>query len=134
MLSLFQLHTYLHFNKGIPSLAYTLSVSRAATQRDLEEQSECVCCPEAVLRVLTTMLHFQILKSPAFLVLLFSGYLSLMGTYVAFTYVGECAVSAGLGNKFGVRLLSVIGIANTLGRATCGVVTFSIYIYIFSFI
>lgn len=105
------------------SLAYTLSVTRAPTQRDLNQQTKCVCCPEAVLRVLATMLNFQMLKSPTFIILLLSGYLSLMGTYVVFIYLPRYAISRGIDNRSSALLLSVIGVSNTVGRAVCGLVS-----------
>ncbi|KAH1022672.1 hypothetical protein HUJ04_012042 [Dendroctonus ponderosae] len=118
---------------GLPSLAYTLSVSRAATQRDMEQQHQCVCCPEAVLRVLTTMLHFQMLKSPAFMLLLVSGYLSLMGILIVFTYAAQFAMRKGLDPNSAKLVLSIIGISNTLGRAACGAMLYVIACALFGF-
>ncbi|XP_066250782.1 monocarboxylate transporter 2-like [Euwallacea similis] len=122
--SVYRLAEYLNFNsassKGLPSLAYTLSVSRAPTQRDLEQQTQCVCCPEAFLRVFSTMLNIQVLKSPTFIILLFSGYLSLMSTYIIFVYMAPYAQSSGVDEKSSSLLLSAMGMANTLGRAVCG--------------
>lgn len=107
----------------VPSLAYTLSVSRAATQRDLLQEHQCVCCPEAVVRVLATMLKFQMLKSPSFLILLISGYLSLMAMYIVFTYLPTYMTTKGIDAQFSMMILSVIGLSNTVGRAACGFVS-----------
>ncbi|CAG9765196.1 unnamed protein product [Ceutorhynchus assimilis] len=110
-------------SRGYPSLAYTLSVTRAATQRDLQQQGRCVICPDAVIRVLVTMLDFHMLKSPAFVLLLVSGYLSLMGTYLVFTYIPSYGREKGLDPQFNGILISVIGIPNTVGRAACGIMS-----------
>ncbi|KAL1491784.1 hypothetical protein ABEB36_012329 [Hypothenemus hampei] len=110
-------------NKGLPSLAYTVSVSRAATQKDLAQQTQCVCCPEAYLRVFATMLNIQMLKSPSFVVLLISGYLSLMTTYIVFAYISISAVQVGISQDFSKMLFSIIGVSNTIGRAVCGCIS-----------
>ncbi|XP_050296630.1 uncharacterized protein LOC126736356 isoform X2 [Anthonomus grandis grandis] len=105
------------------SIAYTLSVSRAATQRDLNETYKCICCPEASLRVLVTMLHLEMLKSPTFVMICTSGYFSLMITYITFTYITLFAEQQGIEPEYGIMLLSVIGISNAVGRAVCGIVS-----------
>ncbi|XP_076251557.1 uncharacterized protein LOC143190870 [Rhynchophorus ferrugineus] len=108
---------------ALPSLAYTLSVSRAPTQRDLLQENRCVCCPEAFLRTLATLLDFRMLKSPTLVLLLISGFLSLIGTYTCFIYVQQRALEIGIDDNIAIMLLSIIGIANTIGRITCGIIS-----------
>lgn len=69
------------------------------------------------------MLHFQMLKSPTFLLLLISGYLSLAATFVVFYYGALFGERKGLSPKMAMLLLSIIGISNTIGRAACGAVS-----------
>lgn len=107
------------------SVAYHLSVMHLPTKNDIDEEKERVCklCPEAVKRTLATMLDISLLKSPSFLILAFSGLLTMMGFYVPFLYVAERAIYNQMDQKTAVFLVSVIGIANTVGRIVCGVLS-----------
>ncbi|XP_060517020.1 monocarboxylate transporter 4-like [Cylas formicarius] len=107
-----------------PSLMYTLSVTRAATQRDLWQERQCLLCPEAFLRTLATMLNFQMLKSPPFLIVVLSGFLSLQGMYIPFIYIAERGAELQIEKSKCYMLLSVIGISNIIGRISCGTVSF----------
>lgn len=66
-----------------------MSVTRLPTKKDLAEESSqsCNLCPEAVRRTLYTMLDMSLLRSPTFLVLALSGFFTMMGFYVPFTYL-----------------------------------------------
>ncbi|XP_030754039.1 monocarboxylate transporter 3-like isoform X2 [Sitophilus oryzae] len=109
--------------QNLPSLAYTLSVSRLATRSDMAQQNRCLWCPDAVLRTLATLLNYEMLKSPAFLILMVSGSLTLMGIYGCLIYAQGRGVEIGIEQGTAAMLLSVIGIANTVGRIACGVVS-----------
>ena len=73
----------------VSALDYTMSVTRLPTKKDLAEESSTSCnlCPEAVRRTLYTMLDMSLLRSPTFLVLALSGFFTMMGFYVPFTYL-----------------------------------------------
>lgn len=99
-----------------------MSVSRVATQKDVAEQHDiCKCCPEAVKRTLATMLDFSLLKSPAFLLLAISGFLTLLGMYIPFIYMIERASEMGIRKDDSFFLLSVLGITNAIGRIISGI-------------
>ncbi|XP_059224981.1 uncharacterized protein LOC106089402 [Stomoxys calcitrans] len=107
------------------SLAYHMSVTRLPTkQEQLEErESGCHLCPEAVRRTLATMLDVSLLKSPAFMLLAFSGFLTMMGFFVPFTFLKPRAMSAGMEESSAVQVVSAIGYFNTIARIFCGSIT-----------
>lgn len=104
------------------SLAYHMSVTRLPTkQEELEARSKgCHLCPEAVRRTLSTMLDVSLLKSPSFMLLAFSGFLTMMGFFVPFAYLVPRAVDANMEKSSAELLISGIGIINTIARILCG--------------
>lgn len=107
------------------SLAYNLSVTNVPNKKDIEEARgrSCNVCPESFKRVIGTMLDLSLLKSPSFLILAISGFFTMMGFYVPYMYLTDRAVTSGLDTTTAVWLISAIGIANTIGRVVCGVVS-----------
>lgn len=107
------------------SVAYNLSVTRIPTRNDIEEETsnECKVCSEAFKRTLVTMLDFKLLKSPSFLLLAIGGAFTMMGFYIPFMYLGGRAIASGINNATAVWLVSAVGIANTVGRVLCGVLS-----------
>lgn len=107
------------------SLAYHMSVTRLPTkQEELEEQEKgCHLCPEAVRRTLSTMLDTSLLKSPSFMLLAFSGFLTMMGFFVPFAFLAPRAELAGMDSGAALAVISGIGLINTIGRVVCGSIT-----------
>lgn len=107
------------------SVAYNLSVTRLPTRNDIREEKEkkCRICPEAVRRTLATMLDFSLLKSPSFLLLAIGGAFTMMGFYIPFMYLSHRATFNGIDPGTAIWLVSAIGIANTVGRVLCGVLS-----------
>lgn len=107
------------------SLAYHMSVTRLPTkQEELESRSKgCHLCPEAVRRTLSTMLDVSLLKSPSFMLLAFSGFLTMMGFFVPFTFLVPRAVLNKMDKKSAMAVVSGIGIVNTIARIICGCIT-----------
>jgi hypothetical protein len=66
-----------------------MSVTRLPTKNDVLEEvhQEYRLLPEAVRRTVTTMLDVSLLRSPTFLLLALSGFITMMGFYVPFMYV-----------------------------------------------
>ncbi|XP_076251310.1 monocarboxylate transporter 5-like [Rhynchophorus ferrugineus] len=106
------------------SVQYNLSVTRVPTKNDILEEKthSCKLCPEAVKRALGTMLDFSLLKSPSFLILAVGGFFTMMGFYVPFMYLVDRA-SGSMPKQTAVLLVSSIGIANTIGRVLCGLLS-----------
>ncbi|CAH1972938.1 unnamed protein product [Acanthoscelides obtectus] len=105
------------------SLNYTLSVSRVVTQRELQQARRCVCCPEAVLRVLSTMLDLKLMKQLSFALLVLSGFFTMVGLYSPFVFIGQRGEELGFTANWNTLLLTIMGISNTVGRIICGVVS-----------
>uniref|UniRef100_A0A1B0GL20 Major facilitator superfamily (MFS) profile domain-containing protein n=2 Tax=Lutzomyia longipalpis TaxID=7200 RepID=A0A1B0GL20_LUTLO len=107
------------------SLGYHMSVTRLPTQQDKREEKEksCKLCPEMVKRTLATMLDISLLKSPTFILLALSGFLTMMGFFIPFMYLVARAVARGMEKQTAVFVLSSIGIANTIARIGCGLIS-----------
>lgn len=103
------------------SIGYHMSVTRLPTRADVEEQTSCKLCPEAVRRTLATMLDMNLMRSPSFLLLAFSGFFTMMGFFVPFLYIGQRGKAGGMSESDTKWLLSVIGICNMLTRIICGI-------------
>ncbi|XP_057652584.1 uncharacterized protein LOC130891706 isoform X1 [Diorhabda carinulata] len=123
-----QSHTNVNLKTGSAQLpkniSYHLSVSRVITQKDIEEEKQCVCCPEAVLRVIATMLDLNLLKSVSFDILTFSSFLTMIGLYAPFVFIVERGEELELEDGWPTKLLSFMGLANCLGRVACGLLSF----------
>ncbi|KAF7997492.1 hypothetical protein HCN44_006063 [Aphidius gifuensis] len=111
-----------HYKSQMSSVGYHMSVTRLPTAHDVEEEKSgnCYICPESVTRILTTMLDLSLLKSPSFLILAISGGLTMLGFYTPFMYLPGRAKDMGVDDSYGTLMVSVIGIANTIGRIVCG--------------
>ena len=92
-----------------------MSVTRLPSKKDVMEEvnQECRLCPEAVGRTVSTMLDMSLLRSPSFLLLAVSGFITMMGFYVPFMYVtGECRIHGSnkpaVGPTFTLHLLLLL--------------------------
>lgn len=103
-----------------------MSVTRVMTQRDFnEEYIPCVCCPHSVRRTLATMFDFSIIRTPSFVLLVISGFMSTLGIYIPYLYVVDAARLEGdMHPHTAVLLMTVLGIANATGRLACGLLSF----------
>jgi hypothetical protein len=106
------------------SLGYHMSVTHIPTRNDIEEEVEsegkCKICPEAVSRVLSTMLDVSLLKNYSFILLSLSGFFTMMGFFVPFIYISDRAKLAKIDPETAVLFLSAIGVFNTVARIVCG--------------
>ncbi|XP_059622307.1 monocarboxylate transporter 3 [Phlebotomus argentipes] len=107
------------------SLGYHMSVTRLPTQQDVREEKEpsCRLCPQVVTRTLATMLDISLLKSPTFMLLALSGFLTMMGFFIPFMYLVARAVAQGMDKQVAVFVVSSIGISNTVARIGCGLIS-----------
>lgn len=108
------------FSRISRNISYHMSVSRVISHRDVAQQKKCVCCPESVIRVLITMIDIRLFKSIAFCLLTMSGFLTMMGLYVPFLLIVERAHELHFKEPWPTQLLTVMGVANMLGRIFCG--------------
>ncbi|XP_067128313.1 monocarboxylate transporter 12-B-like [Centruroides vittatus] len=99
------------------------------SQSDLEQFHKSItripeACDATSSTVMTDtfrqLLDTSLLKSPTFLVLAISGFLTLAGFFIPFVYIVDRAVLIGISPQDATFLLSVIGITNTVARVFCG--------------
>lgn len=100
---------------------YHISVTRVATQKDLEEQQRCLLCPESFKRTLATMLDFSLLKSPSFVLLSLNAIFTSFGYYTPYMFVTDRAVQKDIPEEYAFWLISAIGVMSTFGRIVCGI-------------
>ncbi|VVC92018.1 unnamed protein product [Leptidea sinapis] len=107
------------------SLGYHLAVTHIPAQEETQEEQsgKCKLCPEAVKRALATMLDVSLFKSPTFILLAVSGFFTMLGFFVPFSYVKQRAQHEGMDKATSVWLVSAIGVANIVGRIACGLVS-----------
>ncbi|KDR16896.1 hypothetical protein L798_08639, partial [Zootermopsis nevadensis] len=119
------LHKLPQYTSQVSSVGYHMSVTRLPSKKDVQEEvsQKCQLCPEAVSRTLATMLDMSLLRSPTFLLLSISGFITMMGFYVPFMYLTDRAELSGMEPTMAIWLVSTIGITNTIGRVACGLVS-----------
>ncbi|KAK7869034.1 hypothetical protein R5R35_002982 [Gryllus longicercus] len=106
-----------------------MSLPKYAQERDgvvvdPERADPCPCCTfsEAFKSTLASMMDVSLLKDPVFMLISISNFFGMMGLYVPFVYLVDCAIKAGIDPGMASYLLSAIGITNTVGRVACGFV------------
>lgn len=68
------------------------------------------------------MLDLTLLKSPSFMLLALSGFLTMMGFFVPFMFMKDRAVQE-MDESTAAFTVAAIGIANTIARIVCGVLS-----------
>lgn len=107
------------------SLGYHMHVTHVPTKEDTQEErsGKCKFCPEAVKRALATMLDVSLFRSPTFVLLALSGLFTMLGFFVPFVYAKKRGVINNMDDTSAKMLVSAIGIANTVGRILCGLMS-----------
>ncbi|XP_018331402.1 monocarboxylate transporter 9-like isoform X2 [Agrilus planipennis] len=106
------------------AIDYHISVTRTATAADLyAKHHACACCPDSCRRVLVTMLDLSILKSIPVLLVVFSGLFTTAGQYIPFTYIVPRSTQVGINDMDAKMLISIMGIANCVGRISSGILS-----------
>lgn len=86
-------------------------------------------CPPVMQEAFREMMNFQLMKDVIFLMFGFSNFFTNIGFNVPFVYTKDRAVGLGLAEEeYASYLLSVIGIANTIGRVILGYLSDRSYI------
>lgn len=102
------------------SVAYNLSVTKVPTP--IVEEEEVKKNGSKFFDITLNLLDFGLMRSPSFLILAIGGFFTMMGFYVPYMYLVSRADPV-LGEEISVWLISSIGIANTIGRVLCGVIS-----------
>lgn len=95
----------------------------ASLSLEQDEDPGCHICPESVRRTLATMLDLSLLKSPSFMLLCVSGFLTMMGFFIPFMYMAERAIGGNMDKSVAAFTVAAIGISNTVARIVCGVLS-----------
>lgn len=71
------------------------------------------------------MLDMSLLKSPSFMLLAISGFLTMMGFFVPFLYMKDRAVKGvpPMEENMAALTISAIGVSNTIARIVCGLLS-----------
>ncbi|XP_063236931.1 uncharacterized protein LOC134539120 isoform X2 [Bacillus rossius redtenbacheri] len=80
----------------------------------------CVPCSPETRDTLREMLDFSLFKDPVFLLFTCSNFLTSIGFNMPYVYIKVQATEKGISENLGDYLLSVIGIANLVGRIVLG--------------
>lgn len=119
------------FKRGSSGVVCTTGASgRRPTDRETKivveakEVDKDLCCgmvssPQAK-EALRSMLDTSLLKDPIFLLFAFSNFCTSIGFNVPYVYIVASAKELGIAKENASLLLSVIGIANTVGRVALG--------------
>ena len=100
------------------SIVSQTSLCPSQHHHQVEEEEE-----DSMRNVIKNMLDPSLMKDPRFLLIGISNLFGFLGFFVPFIYLPSLAVTMeGVTADQGAKLLSVIGIANTLGRILCGFV------------
>jgi len=105
---------------------YRRSMRKIATETGQlsrgEENAKICCCTvsDKNARVFRQMVDFSLFRDPIFLMYAVSNFLTSIGFNVPYVYTVDRARGWDIGEKEAAFLLSIIGIANTLGRLFLG--------------
>lgn len=69
------------------------------------------------------MLDLTLLKSPSFIMLALSGFLTMMGFFIPFMFLKDRAKGGGMDPDIAALTVSAIGISNTVARIACGMLS-----------
>lgn len=76
-----------------------------------------------LIELMKDMIDFSLLKNPVFLIYGISCFLCMIGFFVPFIYLPDHAIKNGISPSNAAFLLSIIGIANTIARVLCGLIS-----------
>ncbi|CAH1797665.1 unnamed protein product [Owenia fusiformis] len=101
--------------------SYVTSITTIPDSVAPEKESKCwSCVPKSAKDTLQMMLDISILKDPKFLIICLGNVLLFIGFYIPFVYISDFAIENNVSTTEAAWLISVIGIANTLGRVFMG--------------
>lgn len=84
---------------------------------------KCIPCSKETKDTLRQMMHFGLLRDPVFIIFAVSNFLTSIGFNIPYVYIAAQADVLGFTSEQGSYLLSIIGIANTVGRIILGYVS-----------
>lgn len=92
-------------------------------EEEVPEKRPRSLCHRFVLDPLLVVFDVSLLKSPTFVIYGLSCFLCMLGFFVPFIYLPTLCGDLGIANTEAAFLISIIGIANTVGRVAVGFVS-----------
>ena len=99
--------------------AYISSVMSIPTPDDANAKSCCKCSGE-LKDAFNDMTNFGLLKDPAFVMIAVSNLFTSIGYNAPYIYIPDRSIQLGIDKERAALLISVLGIANTVGRVAFG--------------
>lgn len=100
------------------------SMKKVKEESDVKDEQHVMCgcipCSKETKDTLQEMMHFGLLKDPVFIIFTVSNFLTSIGFNIPYVYIAAQADVLKLSSEQGSYLLSIIGIANTVGRIILG--------------
>lgn len=117
---------------------YVASITSIPRETKKKAPTKGIChfltCPKSMADVFSQMTDISLLKDVLYVLFAISNFLTSIGFNVPYVYLPDRAVKLGYSKADGARLISVVGIANTIGRVILGYISDSkrvnrLYIY-----
>jgi len=90
------------------------------TPREKSKMCGCIPCSQETRDTFSEMMDFSLVKDPVFLIFTMSNFLTSIGFNIPYVYLAAQAEVLGISSTRASYLLSIIGIANTVGRIILG--------------
>lgn len=102
---------------------YTQSIM--SIPKEVSEESEwklfqCLRCSDEMKQTFREMMDFSLLKNPLFMMFAISNFLTSIGFCIPYIFLPDRAILMDIDKNRAAFLISVIGIANTVGRVVFG--------------
>ncbi|KAH9284351.1 Monocarboxylate transporter 1 [Echinococcus granulosus] len=114
-----------HVNEYVSSSnvnEYIRSVTKIGAG-EIEEEGTVARPPNHVLKMLSELFDFGLLRSPTFLLLLASSVFGLLGYPVPYVFLSDEAQTLGYSSEASANLLVYLSSVNTVGRVMAGVIS-----------
>ncbi|XP_076237454.1 monocarboxylate transporter 5-like isoform X2 [Calliopsis andreniformis] len=111
------------YNEEMDHTLASITPAINKTEYSKTTNKKCKVAAKRNTSFLQQMLSTSMLKDPVFILFTFSNFCTSIGFYIPYVYVLPQAEEQGINKKDASYLLSVIGIANTVGRIILGYVS-----------
>ncbi|CAH1795978.1 unnamed protein product [Owenia fusiformis] len=101
------------------SKAYHKSITNVPSE-GRNDRTKCGNICGSIIDIFKTMFDFSLMKNPVFVLYGLSCFLCMTGFFVPFIYLPDHAQAMGVSKEQAAFLISILGIANTIGRIMCG--------------
>ena len=107
-----------NYTQSVSSIPHSDHTAEAAHQNN--GCCSCMSCSKEMRDSWTGMMDLSIMKDPVYILFVIANFLTSIGFNVPYTFLPDMASQYGYSAEQGAYLISVIGIANTVGRVLFG--------------